>query len=159
MSCHCVSAFCYICFKIASFYNTNGISFIDVSGMGKDLYLLSGGTVFETGPGYLLSSREFRVPRQVSSKYSSSSLLRRFVMSAVETWLLNKKNRVQIQVLWIVTPCSIVVGYKHFGELRYLHLQCEVKMESAWSFETLVYQDDATRCHNPEDLDFNLHRP
>jgi hypothetical protein len=29
----------------------------------------------------------------------------------------------QVQVFWVVTPCSVVVGYQRFAGLRCLHLQ------------------------------------
>jgi len=31
-------------------------------------------------------------------------------------------------------------------------------MEEAWTSETLVFHHNTTQRHNPEDLDFNLHR-
>jgi hypothetical protein len=33
----------------------------------------------------------------------------------------------QVEAFWVVTPCSVVVGYKRFGGPRCLHLQGEVK--------------------------------
>jgi hypothetical protein len=33
---------------------------------------------------------------------------------------------IQVEVFWVVTPCSVVVGYQHFGGPCYLHLQGEV---------------------------------
>jgi hypothetical protein len=29
----------------------------------------------------------------------------------------------QVEVFWVVTTCSVMVGYKHFESLGYLHLQ------------------------------------
>jgi hypothetical protein len=33
-----------------------------------------------------------------------------------------------------------------------------LKMKAAWTYETLVSYKNTTQCHNPEDLDLNLHR-
>jgi hypothetical protein len=50
------------------------------------------------------------------------------------------KNQFQIQVdfFWVVTPCSVVVGYQRFGGPCCLHLQGEV-----------ISYHNAARCHNP----------
>jgi hypothetical protein len=61
---------------------------------------------------------------------------------------------IQVEVFWIVTPCS-VVAYQRIGSPCFLHLQGEMKMEAAWTSETLVCHN-TTRRHNPEDLDLNL---
>jgi hypothetical protein len=60
----------------------------------------------------------------------------------------------QVDVFWVVTPCSVVVGYKLFRGPGYPHLQREVKMEAARTFETVVSYHKTTRRHNPEDIDF-----
>jgi hypothetical protein len=31
--------------------------------------------------------------------------------------------KIQVQVIWVVTPHSFVVGYQHFGGIYCLHLQ------------------------------------
>jgi hypothetical protein len=41
-------------------------------------------------------------------------------------------------VFWVVTLCSVVVEYQHFGGPNCLHLQGEVRMEAAWSSKMLV---------------------
>jgi hypothetical protein len=35
-------------------------------------------------------------------------------------------NTSQVEVFWVVTPCSVVVGYQPFGGLCWLHLQDDV---------------------------------
>jgi hypothetical protein len=37
-----------------------------------------------------------------------------------------KVSKVQVEVFWVVTPCSVVVGYQRFGEVFCLHLQGEL---------------------------------
>jgi len=55
--------------------------------------------------------------------------------------------KIHIEVFWIVTSCSVVVGYQNFGGPCCLHLQDEV---------TLVSYHKLIRRHNPEDRDLKL---
>jgi hypothetical protein len=61
---------------------------------------------------------------------------------------------VQVEVFWVVTQCSVAVGYHQFGRSYCFHLQGEVMMEAA----RLASHRNTTRHHNPADLDLNLHR-
>jgi hypothetical protein len=67
---------------------------------------------------------------------------------------ISMEMKIQVVVLWIVTLCSDVVGYKHFGEPCYLHLHFTLKMEMEWPSETLVSYI-TTWHHNPDDHDLN----
>jgi len=61
----------------------------------------------------------------------------------------------QVEVFWVISPCSTVVRYQQFRGLCWLHLQDD--MEVAWTSETLSYHN-TTRRHNLEDLDLKLRR-
>jgi len=64
--------------------------------------------------------------------------------------------KVQVEVFWVVTPCSDVVIHQCFGGLCCFYAQDEATMDAAWSAETLVSNRNTTRRHNPEDLDLKL---
>jgi hypothetical protein len=53
-----------------------------------------------------------------------------------------------VEVFWVVTPCSVVVGYQHFRGPCCLKLEGEVK--AGWASEMLVSY------HNNEDLDLEV---
>jgi hypothetical protein len=50
----------------------------------------------------------------------------------------------QVQILWVLEPCSIVVGYQRFGRPCHLHVQDE---EMLTSYYNIIWR------LNPEDLD------
>jgi hypothetical protein len=53
--------------------------------------------------------------------------------------------KTHVVVLWVVTPCSVVVGYQRFGGLR-------MKVEVEQSSEMLISYYSTTRCQNPQDV-------
>jgi len=55
----------------------------------------------------------------------------------------------EVEVFWVVPPCSVLVGYRRFRVSYYLHLQYSLKR---W-YPTY---HNTTRHHNPEDLDLKL---
>jgi len=63
--------------------------------------------------------------------------------------------KIQVEVFWVVTPCSVVTGYQCFGGSCYFHLHFTLKMEAVKSSDTLVSHRNAICRHNPEDLDLH----
>jgi hypothetical protein len=59
----------------------------------------------------------------------------------------------QVEVFWVVTSCSVVVGYQRFRGPCCLHLQGRAR-----SSEMLVSYHNATGRHNSEGLDLNYCR-
>jgi hypothetical protein len=60
----------------------------------------------------------------------------------------------QVGVFWVLTPCSVVVGYQRLRGSCFFHHQGEVT-SIGWSSETVVSYHKITRRHIPEDLDLN----
>jgi hypothetical protein len=60
--------------------------------------------------------------------------------------------KIQVEVFWFVMPCSVVLEYQCFkGCAASIFI---LRMESPWTFETLIFYHDSTWHHNSESLDF-----
>jgi hypothetical protein len=63
----------------------------------------------------------------------------------------------QVEVFWVVTPCSVVVGYQRIMRTMLPLSSLHPKMEAAKSSETLVSYHKTTRRQNPKDFDLKFH--
>jgi hypothetical protein len=64
----------------------------------------------------------------------------------------------QFDVFWVVTPCSVVVGYQQrFRDPCCLHLHNPEDLEVTLTSKTLVSYQNTTWRHNPEDHDLKRH--
>jgi hypothetical protein len=58
--------------------------------------------------------------------------------------------KIQVEAFWVVTPCSVAVGYQRFRGPCCLHLQGEMKMEATRSSKMFVSYHNTARHLNPE---------
>jgi hypothetical protein len=63
------------------------------------------------------------VASELSLQPSNTLNLNPFYTEAITRFEVLTAVIIQVEAFWIVTPCSVVVGYQRFGELCCLHLQ------------------------------------
>jgi len=67
---------------------------------------------------------------------------------------MNLSNLPQVEVFWVVTLHSVVVGYRHFVGP---HSIFRVKIETARTSETMVSYYNTMQCHSLKHLDLKYH--
>jgi hypothetical protein len=95
---------------------------------------------------HLLNVHHSRFPSQTQNTEIDDKVNIPYYKVYISFWDTFKSFIFQVEVFWFVIACSVVAGYRRFGD------PCCLKMEAAWTFEVLV------PCHNPEDLDLKLRR-
>jgi len=56
-------------------------------------------------------------------------------------------NQFKVEVIWVVTPCSVAVGYWQFRGPCCLHLQGEDGLESSPPWKPQILQHEAVFTH------------
>jgi hypothetical protein len=67
-------------------------------------------------------------------------------------------SKFQVTVFWVVTSCSLVVGYQRFEETRCLQFNPEGDGGSMDLRNVGILPQHYTRRYNPEDHDLKFHR-
>jgi hypothetical protein len=62
-----------------------------------------------------------------------------------------------LTVFWNIMPCSLIDVYQRFGEICFLHLNLNLKMEAAGDAEILVNIYSNTRRNILEDTNLHSH--
>jgi hypothetical protein len=119
--CLCHWSFSLAFSKVGSFFYI----IVGIMSWNRPLYLLVPSFHFTTQPFVIHSASSFDIT-QTLKFYSLLWDLRYSTL-----------RRLKSRSYWDVTPCSVAVVHNRFGVPYCLHLQGEMKMEAAWSFETL----------------------
>jgi len=62
---------------------------------------------------------------------------------------------IQVDVFWVVTPCSVVVGHQCFGRTCCLHLQVTTPYSVLVGYQRFGGLCWRWRRHNPQELNLN----
>jgi len=96
-----------------------------------------------SGFQFLFSNQKKRFPEFIYKTFQSSCAI---------LWVITHKSLqtftaviFQVDVFWVVTPCSVLVGYLSFGGLCCLYLQSEV----AWMWENFLRYHARWNCLSP----------